>query len=91
MTTPASFDVASRYVRIVNTREDGWVEFEFAIGEPGLFVEMVMPRAQFDEFCAAQKVTPTVGTLEAAAEGSQEHEWDWNLHAAREQRFRQNT
>lgn len=89
MTVPAHFDIAARYVRIVNERTDGWIEFEFAIGEPELFVEMVMPRAQFDEFCAAQQVTPTRGALAAAPEGSAEHEWDWSLHAAREQRFRQ--
>ena len=85
-TTP--FDPQARFVRIVESRPDGMVEFEFAVGEPRLFVEMIMPREQFDDFCRAQGVVPTCGALPAAAPGSEEHEWDWSLHAARSQRFR---
>ena len=82
------WDVARKWVRVVEERDDGMVGFEFAVGEPGLFVEMMMPRAQFDEFCAMQAVVPTRGALAAAPEGTAEHEWDWSLRAAREQRFR---
>jgi phenol hydroxylase P0 protein len=88
MTERDSFNPQRRYVRIVQARADGLVEFEFAVGEPQLYVEMVMPRAQFDEFCAQQGVTPTQGGLPAHAEGSAEHEWDWNLREARERHFR---
>jgi len=88
---PSPWDVARRFVRIVDERTDGLVEFEFAIGEPQLYVEMLMPRAQFEEFCAGQGVVPTHGTLACAAPGTQQHEWDWNLHRAREQRFRHET
>jgi len=49
---------------------------------------MLMPRAQFDEFCRQQGVTPTHGRLPESPAGSTEHEWDWSLHAAREKRFR---
>jgi phenol hydroxylase P0 protein len=90
--TPASdrspWDPAARWVRIVEERASGMVEFEFAIGEPQLFVEMVMPRAQFEEFCAMHQVTPTRGALPAAPPGSDEHEWDWSLRQARERHFR---
>ncbi|MDO5624604.1 MAG: phenol hydroxylase subunit [Pseudomonadota bacterium] len=85
---PHGWDVGKRYVRIVQRHASGMVEFEFAVGEPGLFVEMVMPRAQFDEFCAAQGVTPTQGRLPGHEDGSAAHEWDWSLRDAREQRFR---
>jgi len=84
----ASFDPAARFVRVIETRADGLVAFEFAVGEPALFVEMLMPQAQFDEFCAGQGVAPTQGALPAAPDGSAEHEWDWSLRAAREQHFR---
>lgn len=57
----AGWDVSRRYVRIVQESEGGMVAFEFAVGEPGLFVEMVMPRGVFEEFCAAQGVAPTHG------------------------------
>ncbi len=90
LNTPSdSFDPARRYVRIVQEHATGMVEFEFAVGEPHLYVEMVMPRAAFEQFCQDQGVQPTVGTLQDAAHGSQEHEWDWNLRTARTQHFRQ--
>ena len=62
--------------------------YTFAVGEPELFVEMVMPRAQFDEFCAMQGVQPTQGRLPEQADGSAAHEWDWSLRDARERHFR---
>lgn len=82
------WDTDARWIRIVGERAQGMVEFEFAVGEPALYVEMVMPRAEFDTFCAAQGVTPTVGPLPAAPEGSDAHEWDWNLREARARHFR---
>ena len=86
--TNPSVDMNRKYVRIVEKRPDGMVEFEFAVGEPELFVEMVMPRAQFDEFCAMQGVQPTQGRLPEQADGSAAHEWDWSLRDARERHFR---
>ena len=87
--SPATpWDVTQRFIRIVQEHDNGMVEFEFAVGEPGLFVEMVMPRAQFDEFCAMQGVQPTHGRLPESAEGSAAHEWDWSLRDARERHFR---
>ena len=83
-----AWDVQRRFIRIVQEHDNGMVEFEFAVGEPGLFVEMVMPRAQFDDFCATQGVQPTVGRLPGQEQGSAEHEWDWSLRDARERHFR---
>lgn len=82
------WDVQRRFIRIVQTHDNGMVEFEFAVGEPGLFVEMVMPRAEFEEFCATQGVQPTEGRLPAHDGGSSEHEWDWSLRDARDRHFR---
>ncbi|PLP97658.1 phenol hydroxylase subunit [Cupriavidus pauculus] len=42
-----------RYVRVVE-RDERWVEFEFSIGDPAIFVELVMPPAQFQSFCRDQ-------------------------------------
>ncbi|MBN8556947.1 MAG: phenol hydroxylase subunit [Proteobacteria bacterium] len=83
------WDVRRRFIRVVQTHDNGMVEFEFAVGEPGLFVEMVMPRAEFEEFCATQGVQPTEGRLPAHDRGSSEHEWDWSLRDARDRHFRQ--
>jgi phenol hydroxylase P0 protein len=52
-----NFDVNKKYVRVTELRADGFVEFEFAIGEPELFVEMILPPSAFDEFCAMNAVT----------------------------------
>ena len=83
MTEPRDFDPARRYVRIVGTRSDGMVEFEFALGEPQLFVEMLLPQPEFEQFCRDQQVTPTHGALPEATAGTAEHEWDWSLRSAR--------
>jgi phenol/toluene 2-monooxygenase (NADH) P0/A0 len=49
-------DVSAKFVRIRQVRADGLVCFEFAIGWPELFVDLMLPRAAFDDFCARQKV-----------------------------------
>ena len=38
-------------------RDDGFVEFEFAIGEPELAVDLIMPAAAYREFCRDNQVT----------------------------------
>lgn len=50
------FDTGRTFVRVREIRPDGLVEFDFAIGEPELFVEMILPATAFDEFCATQHV-----------------------------------
>ncbi len=45
-----------RFVRVVE-RDERWVEFEFSIGDPALFVELVMPPAQFQQFCVDQSAS----------------------------------
>jgi len=88
-TESPAWNPSDKWVRIVNERASGMVEFEFAVGEPQLFVEMVMPRPQFDEFCALHAVVPTHGPLQESAQGSDAHEWDWSLREARARHFRQ--
>ena len=57
MTGAPAFDPAARYVRIMRERANGMVTFKFAVGEPALFVEMVMLDAQ----SAANRYRPTWG------------------------------
>jgi phenol hydroxylase P0 protein len=49
-------DVRAKFVRIRQVRADGLVCFEFAIGWPELFVDLMLPRAAFDDFCVRQSV-----------------------------------
>ena len=44
-----------RFVRI-RERHDGFVEFDFAIGDPELYVELILTDQAFDEFCTANHV-----------------------------------
>jgi len=63
MTQPASpipldlprCDVSQRSVRILRTRDNGFVEFEFSVGWPELMVELTMMQADFDAFCQQQR------------------------------------
>ncbi len=48
--------LARRYVTVRQVTEEGFVEFDFAIGWPELCIEMVLNREAFDEFCAQQRV-----------------------------------
>lgn len=54
--TGAAFDVSRKYVRVCAMRDDGFVEFEFAIGDPELCVELMLPAAAFHEFCLNNEV-----------------------------------
>ena len=83
--TPSSaFDPSRRFVRIVDERADGMVEFEFAVGEPELFVEMILPRSAFEEFCAREQVQPTPAGLAPVDPADGRH---WTLREARTQRL----
>jgi phenol/toluene 2-monooxygenase (NADH) P0/A0 len=81
-----AFNPALRYVRVVEERSDGMVAFEFAVGEPELFVEMVLPHAAFVEFCGQQGVVPTPARVDG--EPVVDSDWDWTMYAARDQRFK---
>ncbi|MCF8168590.1 MAG: phenol hydroxylase subunit [Rhodoferax sp.] len=87
MKTPPDFNPERKFIRIMKTHANGLIEFEFAVGEPELFVELLMAQSAFDEFCVMHQVTPTQGPLTQAQDGDNE-EWDWSLRAAREQQIR---
>lgn len=80
------FDPRRKFVRVVELRPDGFVEFEFAIGEADLFVEMILPAPAFDDFCAHNAVT-FIGDRQHGAQQSDEG-WEWRLHDATHKRFR---
>lgn len=52
----SGLDSLTRYIRVRSQPEARFVEFDFAIGDPSLFVELVMPRGAFEAFCAANQV-----------------------------------
>jgi phenol hydroxylase P0 protein len=52
----APCDTTRRFVRVIETRADGLVAFEFAIGWPDLAVELLLPAPAFADFCATHRV-----------------------------------
>lgn len=50
------FDQLTRYVRVRSEPDARFVEFDFAIGHPELFVELVLPHAAFAAFCQQHQV-----------------------------------
>ena len=83
--TKPSVDVNRKYVRVVERRPDGMVEFEFSISDPSIYVEMLLPEAAYEDFCRTNRVILIEGTRPETEEGS---DWNWNLHEATHQRFR---
>ncbi|TAM38004.1 MAG: phenol hydroxylase [Burkholderiaceae bacterium] len=49
-------DTSLKFVRVLEERSDGLVDFEFSIGWPELAVELLLPAPAFAEFCATQRV-----------------------------------
>ena len=81
-----AIDVSRKFVRLVERRTDGFVEFEFAIGEPELYAEMLLPAEAYESFCQVNDVI-FLEPRDLAGEGEAE-DWNWNLHQATHQRFR---
>lgn len=50
------FDVNRRYVRFRALGDDGFVTFDFAIGDPDLSVELALPLADYRSFCRESSV-----------------------------------
>lgn len=83
---PPPWDVSLRYVRVRHQRACGLVEFDFAVGEPEVFVEMVLPAQAFDDFCRTQMACILPETL--VSEQSTKDDWDWRLSDAANTRFK---
>lgn len=54
--TASRFDQLPRYVRVRSEPGARFVEFDFAIGSPDLFVELVLPQAEYQQFCRRNRV-----------------------------------
>lgn len=83
------FDITRKFVRVMRTLPNGLIEFEFAVGDPDVAAELVMPKAAFDEFCQANQVELlTDAKPEPADAEASDADFHWNLHQATHQRFR---
>lgn len=57
-TSRSGFERLTKYIRVRSEPDARFVEFDFAIGDPSLFVELIMPPAAFAAFCANNQVVP---------------------------------
>lgn len=44
------------HVRLRHERPDGFVEFDFSLGDPDLSVDLIMPKPAYTEFCRDNNV-----------------------------------
>jgi|UPI00068D5554 phenol hydroxylase P0 protein len=58
------FDPNRKFVRVTGVNSRGFVEFEFSVGVPDMFVELALPAVAFDAFCIAQDVVRLEGETE---------------------------
>ena len=84
---PAVLDTRKRFVRVTGSRGSNFIEFDFAIGEPELFVEMILTHEAFAEFCSTNqaKLMPALPEVSDEDEAAQ---WDWRLADATQVRFK---
>ncbi|ENQ7793631.1 phenol hydroxylase subunit [Pseudomonas aeruginosa] len=85
---PADLDTRKRFVRVTGSRGSNFVEFDFAIGEPELFVEMILTHEAFDEFCRTNQVESMPALPEVNGEDDEAGQWDWRLADATQVRFK---
>lgn len=53
---PSPFNQLTRYVRVRQIINDRFIEFDFAVGDPSLYVELVLPKDAFEVFCEQNQV-----------------------------------
>jgi phenol hydroxylase P0 protein len=56
MQSKNTFDVSRRYVRFIGISSNGYVHFDFSIGDPELSVELTMKLKDYEEFCRSSDV-----------------------------------
>lgn len=56
-TPDPAFDVHRRYVRFRELNQGNYVLFDFAIGDPELWIELILPVPAYQTFCRENAVT----------------------------------
>ncbi len=67
-------DAGRKFVRVTGCRGKSFIEFDFAIGSPELFVELILPEDAFAEFCRSNEVVLLPAEHDAPHEAL-----DWRL------------
>lgn len=84
----APLDTKRRFVRLRGERANGFIEFDFAVGEPEVFVELILDWKSFREFCVMNEVEMLPMSIPLAEQNKELSAWDWRLTDARKMRFK---
>lgn len=68
----------TKFIRITNHRDAEFVEFDFAIHDPTLFVELVLPQQAFQHFCEINQVVE-MSEAQQAWNDAQEDKWRYGV------------
>lgn len=68
----------TKYIRITGDRNAKFVEFDFAINDPTLFVELVLPKQAFEQFCQHNQVIEMTAEQEAYND-AMEDKWRYGI------------
>lgn len=71
-------DPLTKYIRITGDRHAKFVEFDFAIQDPTLFVELVLPQDAFQHFCEINQVVEMTEEQQAWND-AQEDKWRYGV------------
>ena len=64
----------ARFVRVTDRNHRGFVEFQFSIGDPSMYLEMTLPPPAFEEFCREHQVR-VLSDEEGARVDAKERRW----------------
>ncbi len=78
----SSLEQMPHYVRVRSEPDAAFVEFDFAIGYPDLFVELVLPQAAFASFCDHNQVLHMDAAMAAAVDADMRK---WRYGESRDQ------
>lgn len=72
-----------KYIRVRSEPNARFVEFDFAINDPALFVELIMPQAVFKDFCQRNNVIQMTAEQIAAVDSEME-KWRYGTNTLME-------
>jgi len=67
-----------KYVHVTDIKSTGLVEFDFSVGDPCMYVELALPKKQFDEFCSRHSVMHLTREQEIQVENDK-HKWQYGV------------
>ncbi len=78
MTQALQQDQLTKYIRVTGDRNGKFVEFDFAIHDPTLFIELILPQQAFQHFCEINHVIEMTEAQQAWND-AQEDKWRYGI------------